>query len=93
MKKIINVPGFVKVIINILVRHHGLSNSIITDWGLLFTSNFGFCYFISWESSKNSLWLSILRPIAKPKEKMSQLRHILELLWTGSKMIGYASCQ
>ena len=40
VKIIINAPGLAEVIINVVVRHHGLPNSIITDWGSLLTSKF-----------------------------------------------------
>ena len=44
----IDAPGLAEVIIDIVVRHHGLSDSIITDWGSLFTSKFWslLCYFL-----------------------------------------------
>ena len=44
-----NAPGLAEVIIDIVVRHYGLSNSIITDRGSLFTSKFwsSLCYFLS----------------------------------------------
>ena len=43
----INIPGLAEVIIDVVVRHHGLPNSIITDRGSLFTSKFwsSLCYF------------------------------------------------
>ena len=34
----INAPGLAEVIIDVVVRHHGLPNSIVTDRGSLFTS-------------------------------------------------------
>ena len=40
IKVTINVLGLAKVIINIVIRHYGLPNSIVTDRGLLFTSKF-----------------------------------------------------
>ena len=47
VKITIDAPGFAEIIINIVVRHHGLSNSILTDKGSLFTSKFwsSLCYF------------------------------------------------
>ena len=36
----INAPGFIKIIIDNVVRYHGLPNSIISDWDLLFMSKF-----------------------------------------------------
>ena len=44
----IDSPGLAEVIIDVVVRYHGLPDSIITDWGSLFTSKFLFllCYFL-----------------------------------------------
>ena len=48
VKIIIDAPGLAGVIIDIVVRHHGLPNSIETDRGSLFTLKFwsSFCYFL-----------------------------------------------
>ena len=48
VKITIDVSGFAKVIIDIIVRHYGLPDSIITDQGSLFTSKFwsSLCYFL-----------------------------------------------
>ena len=48
VKITINAPGLAKVIIDIVVRHQDLPDSIITDWGFLFTSKFwsSLCYFL-----------------------------------------------
>ena len=48
VKVIIDAPGLAEVIINVIVRHHSLSDSIITDRGSLFTSKFLLllCYFL-----------------------------------------------
>ena len=48
VKVIINALSLAKVIIDMVVRHHKLSNSIVTDWGSLFTSKFWslLCYFL-----------------------------------------------
>ena len=40
IKVIINAPGLTKVIIDVVMRHHSLSNSIVTDRESLFTSKF-----------------------------------------------------
>ena len=40
VKVTINAPGLAKVIIDVIVRHHKLPNSIVTDWGLLFATKF-----------------------------------------------------
>ena len=48
VKVIIDAPGLAEVIIDVVVRHHGLPDSIVTDRGLLFTSKFwsSLCYFL-----------------------------------------------
>ena len=47
VKITIDAPGLDEVIINVVVRHHGLPDSIMTDRGTLFTSKFWslLCYF------------------------------------------------
>ena len=44
----INALGMAKVIINVVVRHHGLPDLIVTNRGSLFTSKFwsSLCYFL-----------------------------------------------
>ena len=48
VKVTINAPGLAEVIIDMVVRHHGLPNSIISDRGAIFTFKFWFslCYFL-----------------------------------------------
>ena len=48
VKVTIDAPGLAEVIIDVVVRHHGLPDSIVTDRGLLFTSKFwsSLCYFL-----------------------------------------------
>ena len=48
VKIFINAPALEKVIIKIVVRHHGLPDLIVTNWGSLFTSKFWslLCYFL-----------------------------------------------
>ena len=47
VKITINAPGLAKVILDVIVWHHGLPDSIVSDKGLLFTSKFWslLCYF------------------------------------------------
>ena len=40
VKVTIDAPGLAEVIIDVVVRHHGLPDSIVTDRGSLFTSKF-----------------------------------------------------
>ncbi len=55
VKVIINTPTLAKIIIKMVVQYHGLSNSIISNWGSVFTSKFllSLCYFfrIKWRLS------------------------------------------
>ena len=48
VKVTIDASGLAKVIIDVVVRHHGLSDSIISDQGAIFTSKFwsSLCYFL-----------------------------------------------
>ena len=48
VKITIDAPGLAEVIIDVVVRHHGLPDSIVTDRGSLFTSKFWslLCYFL-----------------------------------------------
>ena len=49
IKVIINTLGLAEVIIDVIVRHYGLPDSIVTDWESFFTSKFwsSLCYFLS----------------------------------------------
>ena len=48
VKVTIDAPGLAKVILDVVVWHHGLSDSMVTDRGSLFTSKFwsSLCYFL-----------------------------------------------
>ncbi len=49
VKVTINAPSLAEVIIDVIVRHHGVSESIVTDQDSIFTSKFWslLCYFLS----------------------------------------------
>ena len=48
VKITMNAPGLAEVILDVIVQHHGLPDSIVTDKGSLFTSKFWslLCYFL-----------------------------------------------
>ncbi len=48
VKVTIDAPSLAEVIINVVVRHHGVPESIVTDRSSLFTSKFwsSLCYFL-----------------------------------------------
>ncbi len=47
VKVTIDALSFAEVVLVVLIRHHGLSNLIVSDWGSVFTSKFwsSLCYF------------------------------------------------
>ena len=49
VKVTIDAPELAEVILDVVVQHHGLPNSIVSNRGLLFTSEFwsSLCYFLS----------------------------------------------
>ncbi len=50
VKVTIDAPGLAEVIIDVVVRHHGVLESIVTDRGSLLHPNSGPHYVTSWES-------------------------------------------
>ena len=48
VKVTIDSPGLAEVILDVVVQHHGLPNSIVSDRGSVFTSKFwsSLCYFL-----------------------------------------------
>ena len=72
VKITLNAPGLAEVIIDVVVRHHGLPDLIVTDRGSLFTSKFwsSLCYFLG--IKQDFLPLSTLRLTVKLNGKIVQ---------------------
>ena len=67
VKVAINAPGFAEVILDIVVCHHGLLDSVVADKGLLFTSTFWHRGAIVYASDTVFPPCSICKPTAKPR--------------------------
>ena len=65
VKVMINISDLAKVIINIIVRHHGVLESIVTDQGLLFTFKFWSLLYYFIEIKKSYLQPSILKQMTR----------------------------
>ena len=70
VKVTINALGLAKVILNVIIWHHGISNSIVTDRSSLLNLSSGHHYAISLVSSEDSLPSSIHRQTARSKGKI-----------------------
>lgn len=57
IKITINAPGLSKVIIDIMIRHYSLSNSILFIKDCYLPQRFGPCYAIFWHQAKTFLCL------------------------------------
>ncbi len=93
IKVTINASSLAEVIIKAVVRCHGLSYSIVSDWGLIFTSKFwlSLCYYlgIKWRL------FTIFHPQidGQTERQNSTWRPISKLLSILSGMIGPGSYQ
>ncbi len=93
VKVTIDAPGLAEVIIDVVVHHHGVPESIITDQGSLFTSKFwsSLCYFLR---IKRGLFTAFHPQTNGQTEKQnSTMRHISEHSSIRSKMIRQGYCQ
>ena len=83
---IINTPGLAKVILNVVVWHHGLLNSIVSDKSSLFISKFwsSFCYFLDIKRQLSTAFY--LQINGQTKEQNSTIETYFELLSTLSKI-------
>ena len=61
-----------KVIINVIVYQHGVLESIVTNWDLLFISKFWFLPYYFLEIKKSYLQPSTHRYIARQRDKTVQ---------------------
>ena len=86
-----NVPGLAKVIIDVIMRYHVLSDWIVTNWSFFFPSNSGHCSAISSASSIGFSSLYIYKLTAKSKDRKVLLKQISKPLSISSRMIRLGS--
>ena len=70
VKITIDTPGLTKVIINMVMRHNGLLNSIVIDRGSLFTQDSSHLFATFLALSNGFLQPSTCKLTAKPKGKI-----------------------
>lgn len=92
VKIMINISGLAKVIIDIVIRHHGLSELIISNCSLLFTSKFWslLCYFLDIKRKLSTAFH--LQTNGQTERQNSKWRHISKLLSIGSRMTRQSYC-
>ena len=88
-----NAFKLTKIIINIVVRHHSLLHSIVTDWDFLFTSKFWswLCYFLGIKRQLSTTFH--LQLTTKPKGRTVPRKSIPKVLSILSRMIEPGSYQ
>ncbi len=72
VKVTIDALGLAEVILDIIVRHHGLPDSIVSNWAQFSTRNSGYCYATFLRSSDGFPLLSTLKLMARPRSKTAQ---------------------
>ena len=93
VKVTIDSSGLAQIIIDMVVRHHGFPDSIVTDWGSLFTSKFwsSLCYFLS---IKRRLSIAFHpQTDGQIESRIVQCKPTSELLSILNSMIGQGSYQ
>ena len=91
VKVTIDAPGFIEVIIDVVVRYHGLADSIITDQKSLFTSKFWLllCYFLG---IKHRLFTAFHpRRTDRPKDRIVWWKSTFKFLLISNRIIGQGS--
>ena len=72
VKVTINVSGLAEVIINVIMCHHGVLESIVVDQGLLFISKFWSLLYYFLGIKKSYLQPSTLKQMARRRGKIAQ---------------------
>ena len=74
VKVTINALGLAKVSLDVVVRHHSLSDTIVTDQGLRFISKFGLllCYFFRIKRRLSTVFYSQTHGQTKTKKSMME---------------------
>ena len=88
VKVIIDAPRLAKVIIDVVVRHHGLPDSIISDRGAILRLSFGPCSVTSSVSNGGSQPRSTLRQTVKTRGRSAPWKPTFEPSSISNKMTG-----
>lgn len=91
-KIIINATDLAKVTIDVVMKHRGFSELIVSKRDSLFTLKSSFFYAVFLASSKSSLLSFIFRQIVRPRNKKTQWRLISGLLSIGNRITRLGSC-
>ena len=86
VKITLDAPGLAEVIIDVVVRHHGLLDSIVTNRGSFSPRNSGYCSVTSLALNRNFLLHSTLKLIIRLSDKTAPWERTSKPLWTSSKM-------
>lgn len=89
--KMLTAKALAKVIIDTIICHYGLLNSIVINYGYHFKSQFGLCCVILQISDVKSTQVITLKMTMKKSVKVAQTRLISNLVSHLRKMIRFST--
>ena len=88
IKVTIDAPGLAEVILDMVVWHHGLPDSIVTDGSSFFTAKFWSYSVTSSALNRGSQLRSTFRQMVKPRGRIALWKPTFEFLLTLNRMTG-----